>query len=205
MAIHDQSIYLASASPRRGELLKQIGVHYKVLLLRTITPRADVDETPLRDENPEAYVDRIVRAKAEAGWIAVRGRQLPKHPLLAADTTVSIDGCILGKPAGRDHAEAMLRRLSGRTHQVFTGVAVAYEDQVETLMSASTVEFAALSDAEIKHYVLTGEPLDKAGSYAIQGRAAAFIVRIEGSYSGVMGLPLYETTQLLKRFGVNLT
>ncbi len=202
--INKLSIYLASASPRRRELLQQINVKYEVLLLRTEQGRNGVDETPVQGESPEAYVQRIAQNKAEAGWKAVLGRHLPKRVVLAADTTVSLKGEILGKPDNREHAEAMLKKLSGKTHQVLTCVAVALEEGVEILLSASTVTFAVLSESEIKHYVMTGEPLDKAGGYAIQGLAAAFVTHVEGSYSGVMGLPLYETVQLLKKFGGNV-
>ena len=202
MSIHDPRIYLASTSPRRRELLKQIGVHYEVLLLRTFATRADANEIPLQGEDPAEYVQRVAREKASSGWEAVQSRHLPKHPVLAADTTVSLNGDIIGKPIDRDDAAAMLKRFSGKTQQVFTAVAMAYRDRLEVLLSVTRVEFAELSDIEIKGYVMTGEPLDKAGGYAIQGRAAAFIPRIEGSYSGVMGLPLFETMQLLKKFDV---
>ena len=204
MGIENLSIYLASASPRRRDLLHQINVKYEVLILRTETTRQDVDETPVQGETPETYVMRIARDKAEAGWLAVQARRLPKRLVLAADTTVSLEGEIFGKPDSREHAEVMLKKLSGKSQQVFTCVAMAFEDRVETLLSTSIVTFSELSETEIKHYTMTGEPLGKAGGYAIQGRAAAFISRIEGSYSGVMGLPLYETAQLLKKFGVNV-
>lgn len=203
MALHDKHIYLASASPRRRELLKQIGVNYSVLLLRSLSPRTDVDETPIPGEQPEEYVVRVARAKAEAAWHAVEARRLLKHPVLTADTTVSLNGEILGKPLNREHAEAMLRQLAGKRHKVYTGVAMSYDSRLEVKLSVSEVEFAELNDAEIKRYIMTGEPMDKAGGYAVQGRAAAFISRLEGSYSGVMGLPLYETAQLLKQFGVD--
>lgn len=202
MVRHAQHIYLASASPRRRELLKQIGVNFEVLLLRSQNPRSDVDETPIAGEPPEAYVVRVARAKAEAAWMAVEARHLPKHVVLAADTTVSINGEILGKPVNRENAEEMLRKLSGKRHKVYTSVAMAYESRVEVKLSVSEVAFSELDEAEIKRYVMTGEPMDKAGGYAIQGRAGAFVSRIEGSYSGVMGLPLNETAQLLKQFGV---
>jgi len=202
MVLHDQHIYLASASPRRRELLKQIGVNFEVLLLRSRPPRTDVDETPIPGEQPEAYVVRVARAKAEAAWMAVEARHLPKRVVLAADTTVSLNGEILGKPVDHENAEEMLRKLAGQRHRVYTSVAMSYQGRTEVKLSLSEVEFAELNEAEIKRYVMTGEPMDKAGGYAIQGRAAAFIARIEGSYTGVMGLPLYETAQLLKQFGV---
>lgn len=202
MLRHNQHIYLASGSPRRRELLKQIGVNFEVLLLRALPPRTDVDETPIAGEQPEAYVLRVARSKAEAGWLAAEARHLPKHVVLGADTSVSLDGEILGKPVSRDNAEDMLKKLSGKRHSVYTSVALSYDGQTEIRLSVSEVVFAELNEVEIKRYVMTGEPLDKAGGYAIQGRAAAFVSRIEGSYSGVMGLPLYETAQLLKQFGV---
>jgi septum formation protein len=204
MTTQDTHIYLTSASPRRRELLKQIGAHFEVLLLRSSPERRDVDETPLARELPEAYVRRLARAKAEAGALYSVARRLPKFPVLAADTTVILDGRIMGKPAGTEEAEEMLKRLSGRTHQVLTAVAVAFGARCEVSVSTTTVEFRELAEQEIRHYIATGEPLDKAGAYAIQGRAAIFIARIEGSYSGVMGLPLFETTQLLKSFNVTV-
>jgi len=202
MGLLDQHIYLASASPRRRELLKQIGVNFEVLLLRALSPRTDVDETPIPGEQPEEYVVRVARAKAKTAWQVIEARRLPKHGVLAADTTVSLNGEILGKPVNRENAEEMLRKLSGKRHRVYTSVAMSCESRLEVKLSVSEVVFAELNEAEIKRYVMTGEPMDKAGGYAIQGRAAAFVSRIEGSYSGVMGLPLYETAQLLKQFGV---
>lgn len=202
----DSRIYLASRSPRRRELLKQIGVNFELLLLREHPVRGnDVDETPLPGEAPGDFVLRIAQAKAEAGWLRITERRLPRllHrlPLLAADTAVVLDGVILGKPGGAEPAVRMLRSLAGRTHQVLTAVAVVYDDQMELRLSASNVTFAPMGEHEIRHYVASGEPLDKAGAYAIQGRAAAFVTRLEGSYSGVMGLPLYETAELLRHFG----
>ncbi|HEX6829067.1 MAG TPA: Maf family protein [Burkholderiales bacterium] len=202
----DSRIYLASRSPRRRELLKQIGVNFELLLLREHPARGnDVDETPLPGEAPEDFVLRIARAKAEAGWQRATERRLPRLmqrlPLLAADTAVALGDSILGKPDGAEHAAQMLHSLSGRAHRVLTAVAAVYDDQIELRLSASGVHFAPMSEAEIRRYVASGEPLDKAGAYAIQGRAAAFVTHIEGSYSGVMGLPLYETAELLRRFG----
>lgn len=197
-------IYLASASPRRRELLKQINISYDVLLLRALPPRTDVDETPLPGEAPESYVARVASAKAQMGWARVVERGLPEYPVLGADTTVSLDGEILGKPNDREDAEAMLRRLSGTRHLVYTAVAMAQGQQVEQRLSASLVAFKSLSEREIKNYVATGEPYDKAGGYGVQGRAAAFISRVEGSYSGIMGLPLFETVELLEQFGVSI-
>lgn len=193
-------IYLASRSPRRRELLKQIGVNFEVLLFREHFGRgADVDEAPQPGERPEDYVRRVTREKADTGWLRVQQRGLPRHPVLAADTEVCLGSRIFGKPANRADAAAMLRALSGREHRVLTGVAIRYEDLFDFAMSETLVRFAALSEAEIAQYVESGEALDKAGAYAIQGRAAAFIPEILGSYSGVMGLPLYETARLVAK------
>ncbi|HEY9381741.1 MAG TPA: Maf family protein [Burkholderiales bacterium] len=194
-------IYLASRSPRRRELLKQIGVPFDVLVLREHTARIrDLDETPHPGEDPQAYVERVCREKAEAGWLRVVQRQLPRLPVLAADTTVCLDNQIFGKPADRAEAVAMLRQLSGREHRVLTAVALAYDTTLNFVLNENVVRFRVLEDDEIGQYVDTGEPYDKAGAYAIQGRAAAFIPEILGSYTGVMGLPLYETATLLRRF-----
>ncbi len=196
-------IYLASRSPRRRELLLQIGVQYEIMLLREGPDRAaDVDETPLPGEQPLDYVLRVAVAKADAGWQRLVERRIPKMtalPILAADTTVTLDGSILGKPVDAADARAMLATLSGREHRVFTGVAVRFGQGLETAYSDTSVRFARLSQADIDAYVATGEPMDKAGSYAIQGRAATFIQDLRGSYSGVMGLPLHETAVLLTR------
>lgn len=204
MSLHEQRIYLASASPRRRELLKQIGIHFEMIVLRMHPLRADFDETPNPSESPRNYVLRIAQAKAEAGHMALHMRRLPPYPLLAADTTVTIDGEIIGKPSDMAQAAETLKRLSGRRHEVHTAIALAYGGDVKTKVSSSIVEFAALDERAIKNYIVTGEPHDKAGAYAIQGRAAAFISRLEGSYSGVMGLPLYETVQLLGQFGIDI-
>jgi len=200
--IRHPRIYLASQSPRRRELLKQIGVYYELLLLRS-DPRRQitVDETPFDDEAPLDYVQRICRAKAEAGWDTLLLRNLPRLPVLAADTTVTLDGKIIGKPDDKEHAAEILRMLSGRQHQVLTAVAVAFEERVELRLSATTVTFDTLNEDRIRRYLLTHEAHDKAGAYGIQGQAGAFVQRIEGSYTGVMGLPLYETVELLKLFG----
>ncbi len=201
MMVHPR-IYLASQSPRRRELLKQIGVNFEVLLLRTDPRRpTDVDETPLPGEAPEAYVRRVSEAKVQAGWNTIKFRNLLAFPVLSADTTVSLDGKIMGKPRDREEAAAMLRQLSGRAHEVLTAVAVAFENRVEVRVSATVVTFATLSEDRIRRYVLTNEPHDKAGSYAIQGHAGSFVQHLAGSYSGVMGLPLCETVELLQRFG----
>jgi septum formation protein len=196
----DRGIYLASRSPRRRELLAQIGVRYHLLLFRS-RPESppDVDETLLPNEAPDTYVERVARAKAQAGWKLLRLRNLPLAPVLAADTTVALAGKSLGKPADRKEAAEMLASLSGQRHEVLTAVALMRDDEVESALSRSEVQFKKLSPAEIAQYVATGESDDKAGAYAVQGRAARFVVELRGSYSGVMGLPLYETSQLLEK------
>jgi septum formation protein len=205
MSISDKRIYLASRSPRRRDLLKQIGVPFELLLLREDLRRGvDVDETPLPDESAGVYVLRIARAKAEMAVRQIAYRNLPQKPALAADTTVVFDGEIIGKPDDAEHAARILRALSGREHQVLTAVAVALREQVETQISVSSVSFREIPDAEARRYCASGEPLDKAGAYAIQGRAGAFVTRITGSYSGIMGLPLAETVELLQKFNVPL-
>jgi septum formation protein len=196
----DRGIYLASRSPRRRELLTQIGVRYHLLLFRS-RPESppDVDETMLQNEQPDSYVERVARAKAQAGWRLLRLRNLPLAPVLAADTTVAVDNLILGKPADRKQAAEMLSALSGRRHEVLTAVALMRDERVDSLISRSEVQFKQLGAEEIAQYVATGECDDKAGAYAIQGRAARFVIELRGSYSGVMGLPLYETSQLLEK------
>ncbi|MFZ2540877.1 MAG: Maf family protein [Gallionella sp.] len=194
-------IYLASQSPRRRELLKQIGVNFEMLLLRQEPHRSvDVDETPLPEEQPADYVQRICKEKALTGWGSLRFRSLRPFPVLAADTTVTLDGLILGKPENSKQAAEMLRQLSGREHQVLSAVAMAMNERIEVVLSTSTVRFTTLSEERIHRYLLNREYLDKAGGYAIQGMAGAFIEHLSGSYSGVMGLPLFETVQLMKRF-----
>ena len=197
-------IYLASKSPRRRELLKQIGVQFELLMMREQSPRGDVDEVPLAGEAPLVYVERIVLLKAAMAVKAMRERRLPLRLILTADTTVTIDGEVLGKPLDRDHATNMLKRLSGRTHDVLTAIAVASDREIKHVVTKSVVSFAALSVDEIKRYVDSGEPMDKAGGYAVQGLAAKFISTLEGSYSGVMGLPLYDTTMLLRQCGLHI-
>jgi len=199
-------IYLASRSPRRRELLRQIGVHFDLLVFRG-TERgadADVDETPQADENVEHYVERVALTKAQAGCRRLQWRTLPQHPVLSADTTLELDGDIIGKPADAVDAAAILRRLSGRTHRVLTAVAISDGARTRSCINASEVRFRDLTDNEIRHYIATGEPMDKAGAYGIQGRAAVFIEEIRGSYTGIMGLPLFETAQLLDAFGYPL-
>jgi len=201
MKIIQPRIYLASRSPRRRELLKQIGINFEMLLLRSDPRRSiDVDETPVADEHPVDYVQRICKEKAEMGYGVLRLRNLPSFPVLAADTSVTLDGKIFGKPDNAEQAAEMLRHLSGREHQVLSAVAIAMEEHVEVALSTSTVRFATLSEERIRRYLHTREFSDKAGGYGIQGYAASFIEHLSGSYSGVMGLPLYETVQLLQRF-----
>lgn len=197
-----QRIYLASQSPRRRELLKQIGIHYDMLLLRTDPRRKiSVDETPHDGEAPVNYVQRICRDKARAGWESLVLRNMPLLPVLAADTTVTIEGKIIGKPDNNEHAAEILRMLSGTRHQVLTAVAMAFEERLEMRLSTTNITFDTLSEERIHRYLLTGEAHDKAGAYGIQGHAGAFVKYIDGSYTGVMGLPLYETVELLKLFG----
>jgi septum formation protein len=186
-------IYLASASPRRRELLTQIGIRYELL-------QVTVPEFPLSGETAQAFVQRVALEKAHAG----KGLLVPDdiHPVLGADTAVVIDDRILGKPAGKQEALDMLNRLSGRSHQVMSAVAMAAERE-RVMLNISQVTFRKLSQAEIEAYWESGECHDKAGAYAIQGRAAMFIQELQGSYSGVVGLPLYETAALLQQFGIN--
>jgi septum formation protein len=196
-------IYLASRSPRRGALLEQIGVAFEIVLLREDIRRGvDMDETPLPGEPAEAYVLRIAQTKAELAARYGGRRRWALRPVLAADTTVVCDRRIIGKPADAQDAARILSRLSGRQHEVYTAVAVARADRLEFALSVSKVWFRDLAEEEVRRYVASGEPLDKAGAYAIQGRAAAFVPRIEGSFSGIMGLPLAETAELLRKFGV---
>ena len=228
------TIYLASKSPRRRELLHQIGVPFEVLLLRErlvqrATPESvliatstlnndvastppsaekrrniqamangcDVDESPLLDELPHAYVERVVKLKADIAHKVMLARKLVVRPILAADTTVVLNNKIIGKPIDEADAAATLRALSNQTHQVMTGIALHHQGRLQFYLSVSDVTFKPLTEAEIQRYIRTGEPMDKAGSYAVQGRAAAFVAHLAGSYSSVMGLPLYETSQLL--------
>jgi septum formation protein len=200
IAIPERGIYLASRSPRRRELLSQIGVRYHLLLFRErVGEKPDVDESVLPGEAPAAYVERMARAKADTGWRRMLQRNLPPAPVLAADTTVALDGKIYGKPANRAEAEEILAALAGKRHEVLTAVALKNQDHLELALSVSEVQLKALSKDEITQYVASGESDDKAGAYGIQGRAARFVVELRGSYSGVMGLPLYETGRLLER------
>ncbi|MFZ1179990.1 MAG: Maf family protein [Herbaspirillum sp.] len=193
----DSKIYLASKSPRRHELLRQIGLDIELLL-----NDREVDEQVAPGEKPAVYVARVARDKLNSARRTMLYRQLPMRPILAADTTVVIDDCILGKPADARAAIDMLTRLSGRTHQVLTSVTVAFQEQTWQITQASQVVFATLTDDMIRAYCATPEPYDKAGGYAIQGLAAMFIENIAGSHSGIMGLPLFETAQLLQKTGM---
>jgi septum formation protein len=190
-------IYLASRSPRRQELLRQIGVGFSVLDL------PDVDETRLEPETPRQYVLRLAREKATAGVAEVRRLGLVPRPVLGADTTVCIGAEIFGKPGSARDAADMLRRLSGITHLVLTGVCIADVRRASVAINITEVDFAALDAETVERYVATGEPLDKAGAYAAQGLGAMFIRAIRGSHSGVVGLPLFETMQLLREFGIS--
>lgn len=202
MTTLEPRIYLASQSPRRRELLTQIGVRFDLLLFRG-GGRADLEtnEDPLPGEAPDAYALRVAEAKARHGVQLLALRRLPSRPVLAADTTLDVDGEIVGKPVSDADATRILTRLSGRSHRVLTAVAVAHDARLETRLSASEVRFRALTVEEIRHYVASGEPHDKAGAYGIQGRAATFVAEIRGSHSGIVGLPLCETTLLLRDFG----
>jgi septum formation protein len=188
----DKRIYLASQSPRRRDLLKQIGIAFDVLPLRSVAGRIDVVEIPNTNELAADFAQRMATEKAAGGWRAVEARRLLRFPVMGADTVIEIDGAILGKPADRSEAEAMLSLLSAR------------EGRLECCLSSSRVTFDELDAAAIARYLETGEHLGKSGAYAIQGRASAFIKRIDGSYSGIMGLPLYDTTVLLRHFGFSV-
>jgi septum formation protein len=191
-------IYLASQSPRRSQLLTQLGIEHKLLLAD-----ADEDAESLEEhfpgESPTDYVRRVTRLKLLAALNRLQARALPPAPVLCADTTVALGNTIYAKPVDTEDAFRMLRALSGKTHVVLTAVAIGAGQQFEQACSVSDVTFAAMSDAEIRSYVDSGEPMGKAGAYAVQGGAAAYISRISGSYTGIMGLPLYETAQLLKK------
>ena len=198
-------LYLASKSPRRQALLRQLDIEFETLLLREALGRdRDVVEQAHDAEPALHYVERIARTKAQVGWQRMQNRKLAERPVVGADTEVVLDGEVFGKPRDADDAVRMLKRLSGRTHQVLTAVAVRFRDQIEVDVAASKVTLRRLAAAEIERYAATGEPLDKAGGYAVQGRAAAFVARIEGSYSGIVGLPLCETATLLGRVGCHV-
>ncbi|QID16632.1 septum formation inhibitor Maf [Nitrogeniibacter mangrovi] len=197
------AIYLASNSPRRRELLRQIGVNFEVLLFRGgARADTDVDEAVQPGEDAETYVCRVAQAKAAGGIDRVLRRGLPHRPVLAADTTLAVDADIVGKPADAEDAARILRRLSDREHRVLTAVVVTDGERTEQALNISTVRFGPLTPDMIRRYVASGEPMDKAGAYGIQGRAGAFVQHIEGSYTGIMGLPLYETARVLECFGI---
>jgi septum formation protein len=190
-------IYLASQSPRRSQLLRQLGIAHELLL-----PGAEEDaealEAVLPGEAPKAYVQRVTQLKLTAALVRLRQRGLPQAPVLCSDTTVALGRTIYGKPEDAADADRMLRALSGRTHRVITAVALGWGTRHLTASSESRVSFTTLSEADISAYIASGEPMGKAGAYAVQGRVAAFISKINGSYSGIMGLPLFETAQLLR-------
>jgi septum formation protein len=190
----NETLYLASGSPRRRELLQQLGLHFERI-------HADIDESVLPGETAPAYAERLARAKADAGWAVVQSCGLPERALLAADTTVVLDGEIFGKPVDDADAHRMLTAFSGRTHQVITAVVVRNATQVEVANVVTDVTFRTLDADDIQRYLDSGEAADKAGAYGIQGKASVFVARIEGSFTGVVGLPLFETAGLLARFG----
>ena len=191
-------VYLASQSPRRRQLLQQLGVRHELLLPG---PEEDAErlEAEVRAELPLDYVERVTRAKLHAARQRLAARELPAAPILCSDTTVALSRQLLGKPADAAAAQATLTLLSGRTHRVITAVALAWGRQEALAVNVSRVRFATLTAQQIAHYVASGEPFGKAGAYVIQSAAAAWIAHIEGSYSGIMGLPLYETAQLLRQ------
>ena len=203
-------LYLASQSPRRQELLTQLGVRFE-LLLPDSDENAEAIEEPLPKENARAYVQRVTLAKCDAALERWAKRNLPWAPILCADTTVSLPkndaAQILGKPADAADAERILRLLSGQTHEVLTAIALLPQQSAKpiSLVQVSEVEFMALSDPLIKAYITSQEPYGKAGAYGIQGLSSAFIRRIVGSYSGIMGLPLFEMATLLQQAGVSFT
>lgn len=188
-------LYLASGSPRRKELLAQTGVIFERIA-------APIDETPLANENPRDYVIRMAVEKAESGWRHLQDMGLALKPVLASDTSVVLGDEILGKPLDAADATAMLQKLSGSTHEVMTSLALRTENGVETMLNISRVTFATLSAAQIAAYVASGEPMDKAGAYGIQGVGGLFVAHLDGSYTGVMGLPLFETAQLIAKQGL---
>ena len=188
-------LYLASASPRRQELLRQVGIGFEVLPSTIVERRAPA-------ESPADYVQRMAREKAQHGVKSMHERRLPVHPVLGADTEVVVEDEVLGKPRDRAHAAQLLRQLSGRTHTVLSALCLLTSAGEHIVLNENRVRFATLSNNDIKNYVATGEADDKAGAYAIQGRAAGFIAHLEGSYSGVMGLPLYELRDLLQQAGL---
>jgi septum formation protein len=195
-------VYLASQSPRRRQLLEQIGVRHELLLADAAEEDAEALEAERRGELPLAYVRRVTQAKLDAAQARLQRRGLPAAPVLCSDTTVALGRRIFGKPLDASDAAATLRELGGRTHRVITAVALGLGSQQRLAVSESRVSFAEIDEAALERYVAGGEPFGKAGAYAIQGAASVWVSRIAGSYSGIMGLPLYETAQLLRAFGV---
>ena len=199
-------VYLASQSPRRRQLLEQLGIRYE-LLLADDSEDAEALEVVLPNEAPRAYVQRVTLLKLEAALDRMKRRGLPFAPVLCSDTTVALGKTILGKPDDAKHAAQILGALSGQTHRVLTSVAMGTLSKAgkplktQQALSVSNVRFAQLTRTQIQNYVASGEPMGKAGAYAVQGRAAAYIEHISGSYSGIMGLPMFETAQLLREFG----
>ncbi|MBV8620042.1 MAG: septum formation inhibitor Maf [Curvibacter sp.] len=197
-------LYLASQSPRRRQLLEQLGIEHRLLLPNTdgdLGEDAEAIEAVRPGEAPATYVQRVTGLKLDAALARLRRRGLPAAPVLCSDTTVALGRRIFGKPDDAAHAQAMLAELSGKSHRVLTAVAVQAGRRRFAALSVSQVRFAELSSAQIKRYVASGEPLGKAGAYAVQGRAAAWISHLSGSYSGIMGLPMFETAQLLRASG----
>ena len=200
-------IYLASQSPRRSQLLQQLGVRHELLLPNVagdVAEDAESIEVVLPAEVPRDYVQRVTGLKLDAAMARLARRQLPLAPVLASDTTVALGHEILAKPADAQDAQRMLRKLSGQTHEVLTAVALQQGALRLQALSVSRVRFMAMTDAQIVAYVDSGEPFGKAGGYGIQGLAAAMIEYMEGSYSGIMGLPVFETAQLLRQIGWKL-
>ena len=193
-------VYLASQSPRRKQLLEQLGVKFE-LLLPDASEDAEALEVVRPNEKPRTYEQRVTSLKLEAALQRLKNRGLPPAPVLCSDTTVAIGSTIFGKPDNAEHAKEMLRQLSGQTHRVLTAVSIGTMRKKSRALSISQVRFADLSKQDIDRYVASQEPLGKAGSYAIQGKAAAFISHISGNYSGIMGLPMFETAHLLREFG----
>ena len=193
-------IYLASQSPRRKQLLEQLGVNFE-LLLPDANEDAEALEVVRPNEKPRAYVQRVTALKLEAALQRLKNRGLPSAPVLCSDTTVALGNNLFGKPDNSEHAKEMLQQLSGKTHSVLTAVSIGTQRKQGHALSISQVKFAELSKQDIERYVASQEPMGKAGSYAIQGKAAAFIAHISGNYSGIMGLPMFETAHLLREFG----
>ena len=197
-------LYLASQSPRRSQLLEQIGVPHRLLVPNApgdVAEDTEALELVLPGEPPATYVERVTALKLDAAVQRLARRGLPTAPILCSDTTVALNDRIFGKPLDADDAAKMVGRLEGRAHLVLTGVALVSAGWSRVAVAATTVWFAAMTAEEIADYVASGEPIDKAGAYGIQGRAAIFVEEIKGSYTGIMGLPLYETALLLRRYG----